>query len=87
MKTYDLPCFDNRKSFNGKATVIEEGGVKKLQSYDTIVCKINKKGEFIRTWDDYSVTTMRHINSFLEYFNKNKINKKAWEELKVKRIY
>lgn len=86
-KVYELPCLDTHKSFNGKAIVIEENGIKKLKSYDTIVCKINTKGKFIRTWGGYSVTTMRHINSFTEFFNKDKINKKAWEDLKVKKAY
>lgn len=31
-KNYELPCYDNRKSFYGKAHVIEEKGKFKLQS-------------------------------------------------------
>ena len=84
MKTYELPCLDNAKSFYGKATVIEERGVKKLQSYDTIVCNINKKGEFVKLWDGYSATTMRHINSFNKLFDIAGGGKKWWEDLKCK---
>ena len=57
---------DRAKSFYGKAKVIEKDGETLLQSYDTIVCKIDKNGEFVRMWDGYSATTMRHVNSFLQ---------------------
>ena len=68
-KIYDLPCLDSRKSFYGKAKVIEtEDGEKLLQSYNTIVCKINAAGEFVRLWSGESATTMRHINSFIMFF-------------------
>ena len=68
MKTYKLPCMDHCKSFYGKARVIEhDDGTKKLQSYNTIVCEVTPSGDFIRLWDGYSVTTTRHVNSFL-YF-------------------
>ena len=69
-RMYDLPCYDHCKSFYGKATVIEyKGGSKALKSYDTIVCKLLPDGTFIRTWSGESRTTMRHINSFLHFFN------------------
>ena len=58
--------YDRAKSFYGKAKVIEKDGETLLQSYDTIVCKIDKNGEFVRMWDGYSATTMRHVNSFLQ---------------------
>ena len=57
---------DRAKSFYGKAKVIEKDGETLLQSYDTIVCKIDKNGEFVRMWDGYSATTIRHVNSFLQ---------------------
>lgn len=71
MKIYDLPVmgYDRAKSFYGKANVIEkDNGEKVLQSYNTEVCKIGSNGEFVRLWDGYSVTTMRHVNSFLSFF-------------------
>lgn len=69
IKEYDLPCFDYRKSFYGKAKVIEnDNGEKVLRSYNTEVCKITNGGEFVRLWSGYSYTTMRHINSFLRFF-------------------
>lgn len=61
------PCgHDRANSFYGKAKVIEKDGETLLQSYDTIVCKIDKSGEFVRMWDGYSATTMRHVNSLLQ---------------------
>lgn len=55
MKIYELCPVDNRKSFYGKAKVIEkDNGEKVLQSYNTEVCKITKSGKFVRLWDDYS---------------------------------
>lgn len=69
MKVYELRPVDNRKSFYGKAKVIEkDNGEKVLQSYNTEVCKITSGGEFVRLWDDYSATTMRHVNAFLSLF-------------------
>lgn len=70
MRIYELPNIgDRRKSFYGKAKVIEkDNGEKVLQSYDTEVCKITSSGEFVRMWDGYSSTTMRHVNSFLQFF-------------------
>ena len=67
MKIYELQPNNSRKSFYGKARVIEkDNGEKVLMSYDTEVCKITKSGEFVRLWDGYSATTMRHVNSFLD---------------------
>lgn len=67
MKIYEWRPVDNRKSFYGKAKVIEkDNGEKVLQSYNTEVCKITSGGEFVRLWSGYSVTTMRHVNSFLQ---------------------
>ena len=44
---------DWRKSFYGKAGVIEENGNVYLRSYNTIVCGI-VDGEFRRFWDEES---------------------------------
>lgn len=57
MKTFELVCRD-RKSFYGKARVVEDRGIKTLYSYNTAVCKINRNGKFIRLWAGYSATTM-----------------------------
>lgn len=70
MRIYELTPggYDRAKSFYGKAKVIEKDGETLLQSYDTIVCKIDKSGEFVRMWEGYSATTMRHINAFIKMF-------------------
>lgn len=65
MKTeYNLePRYDSRKSFYGKAVVVEEDGAKKLFSYDTLVAQI-EAGE-AEVFGTYSQTTLRHIKDFL----------------------
>ena len=71
MKIYELSPMgcERAKSFYGKAKVIEkDNGEKVLQSYNTEVCKITSSGEFVRLWEGYSLTTMRHVNSFLSFF-------------------
>lgn len=67
-----------------KAVVIEkDNGEKVLQSYNTEVCKITPGGEFVRLWDGYSLTTMRHINAFIELFNISGGGKSWWDSLEV----
>ena len=86
MKKYELlpGQYDRVKSFYRKAVVIEtDNGETVLQSYDTEVCKIDSNGEFIRLWSGYSLTTMRHINAFLELFGIPGGGKKWWDSLEV----
>ena len=86
MKIYDLPVmgYDRAKSFYGKVKVIEkDNGEKVLQSYNTEVCKITSGGEFIRLWSGYSVTTMRHINSFLQLVGIAGGGKAWWDAQKI----
>lgn len=68
MKMFDLPCLDSRKSFYGKAKVIEDDDKITLISYNTPVCEI-VNGEFRKIWNGHSMTTTRHINSFLKFYN------------------
>lgn len=85
-KIFNLPvcCSDKAKSFYGKAKVIEtDNGEKVLQSYNTAVCKITSSGEFVRLWSGYSVTTMRHINSFLQLFDIVGGGKAWWDAQKI----
>ena len=82
-----------QKSFYGKANVYTvtdpaTGEVVEayLKSYDTIVCSIELTGHVIRRhWDNYSATTMKHINDFLRSFDFPTLNKKQWEETLVQR--
>ena len=70
MRIYELtPMRDSRKSFYGKAKVIEhDNGTIQLQSYDTIVCEI-VGGVFRMLWNGRTQTTTRHINEFKHQFN------------------
>lgn len=71
MKIYELCArYDSRKSFYGKAKVIEhDDGIIQLQSYNTIVCEIDNNGNFKMLWDGNTQTTNRHIKEFKHQFN------------------
>lgn len=63
--------------FNNKAIIkpIKSGYI--LQSYNTNVCAYTN-GHFIKTWQGFSNTTLKHINLFRNYINLNTLNKKEW---------
>lgn len=86
-KTFDLPCMDTRKSFYGKAVVIDSGVESTLYSYDIPVGVIRENiyGQrgFVRLWSGYSQTTLRHVNSFLAFYGECEITKKEWDKLPV----
>ena len=68
MRIYELePRFDTRKSFYGKAHVIDHGnGMFELQSYNTIVSRcVNGKVEEL---GKFSNTTTRHQREFRKQF-------------------
>ena len=70
MKIFELPCLDTRKSFYGKAHVIEpDDGTIQLQSYNTIVAEIDSVGNYNKLWDGSTQTTNRHIKSFKKFYN------------------
>lgn len=83
MKQFELKPWDRQKSYYGKAIVhCHESGWNMLQSYKTVVCGYNEKtGEFIRTWNDYSATTMKHIDSFRRAYGLRGLGKKEWLNL------
>ena len=81
---YELKA-DKQKSYYGKATVIELSNVKYLKSYDTIVCYL-VNNTLYKSWNDYSATTMKHINSFLKANNMDTLSKKEWESVPFKQI-
>lgn len=81
-KIFDLPVcsYDRARSFYGKAKIIEtDNGEKVLQSYNTFVCRITAAGRFVRMWGGYSATTMRHVNSFLSFYDMNGGGKSWWD--------
>ena len=82
-KIYELACMDVHKSFHSKARVKEcANGEKLLQSYDTIVCKLDVGGNFVRLWSGYSATAQCHINSFLQLNGLDELQGKAnWDKM------
>ena len=80
MYVYELDPIDGRKSFNGKAIVLEENGNKVLFSYHTPVAYIDAAGSFHRTWSGWSATTGRHIAAF------GGPNKAGWCKLPVEPV-
>lgn len=71
-----------QKSYYKKAYVLKDGNNLYLQSYNTIVCGL-VEGKFVRYWDDYSTTTMKHVNDFRVQHELNRLSKKDWDEIPV----
>lgn len=69
--------YDSRADFYKKAIVKEYDGIIYLQSYDTIVAKIENGKAVVNGW--YSQTTARHINEFLLQNGFEKMSKKEME--------
>lgn len=99
MKTYKIKLMggselvqtkkDNEEFIDGtykraKIRTLNEG-TQELYSYKTKVAILTKGGNFIRLWDGYSSTTMKHINEFRTMNGLEKICKKDWEALEVKK--
>ena len=83
MREITLNPIDGRKSFYNKAVAIEkDNGDIELKSYDTIVARI-RNGKFERLWSGYSMTTMNHINAFIDAFGINGGGKAWWIDLEV----
>lgn len=70
MRIYELSArYDTRKSFYGKAKIIElDNGTVQLQSYDTIVGEI-KNNKYYQLWNGKTQTTSRHIKEFKKQYN------------------
>ena len=81
--TYDVAHCD-RKSFYGKAKIIETNDAYYLRSYDTIVARVDKvTRKFTRLWSGESRTTIRHINGFLDDMNIRGGGVAWWREQEV----
>ena len=53
-----------------------------LQSYDTLILVIDRAtGEIKKLWNGYSVTTLKHINTFLKAYNGRTFSKREWESI------
>ena len=74
---YELTPTDNRKSFYGKAIVVDENGVKTLFSYNTKIISKEENGTLHRYYDDWTATTGRHIKAFCG------LNKKEFTNMEV----
>lgn len=65
-----LEPIDSRKSFYGKAFVINDNDKMYCKSYETIVAEYDKESDMITIHGYYSQTTARHIRSFCAYVGK-----------------
>ena len=65
MRKYELIPTDGRKSFYGKAVVVEDNnGNETLYSYGTPIIKRDTSGNLERLYGGWSATTGRHIKAF-----------------------
>ena len=86
--SYLQPYGANVKSFYNKAFLIENGKYKILKSYDTIICAFdpdtNCVYRCITDSDLVSVTTNRHIRSFMYHFMGYMLSRKEFLNLPYK---
>lgn len=73
-----LPVNDSRKSFYGKARVIENDDYIWLLSYDTIVAVLQDGRMELKGW--FSATTARHIKEFAQFYGFAAPTKKQMED-------
>ena len=81
-KIYELtPAAEQSQgSFYGKAkVVIEDDGTEVLYSYDTAIIKRLPDGTLVRLYDDYTMTTGKHIKAFCG------LDKKAFTKMPVEK--
>lgn len=72
------------EGFGGRALIIPDGNKLILKSYYTNVCEFDLKTEkFTKTWNGFSVTTLKHINIFRQFLALNTLSKREWIELEV----
>ena len=63
--SYVLWPRDSRQSFYGKCHVYETDNYRYLESYDTLMCRVDRNTGKLEKLDDYkSQTTTRHLRSF-----------------------
>jgi len=62
---------------NNRALLIRDGSKIYLQSYDTTILAL-ENGIITKFYNDYTVTTLKHINTFCKLFNIPGFNKKSW---------
>ena len=70
-------------SYN-RAVVIDTEKETFLQSYDTIILKVDKGARTIeKIWNGYSKTTFKHITDFLRRYGLAAMSKKEWENTRT----
>lgn len=90
-KCYELPCLDGRKSFYGKAHVIEgRTGGHTLKSYNTPICFLYEENGEVKLEKLSPVatqTTRRHVRSFFAFLGLAYPGNREWDKLEIQRIY
>lgn len=71
---------------NNMTIVNLDNGSHILVSYSTNVAVVTAGGQFVKLWDGYSATTMRHINDFRALYGFDKMNKAKWIGLPIQNI-
>ena len=66
-----------------RATVRREYYGTVLRSYQTDVAYFSNDGKFHKMWDDYSATTLKHINLFRKNKGLAPLNKREWVEMEM----
>lgn len=71
------------EGFGGRAIIkITDNGNLILQSYYTDVCMYDIKADkFTKTWNGFSVTTLKHVNIFRRFLALDTLSKREWIEL------
>ena len=64
---------------NNRALLINAGDHVYLQSYDTIILDYDRAAGMIKKmWSGYSMTTLKHVNTFLQFYGMQTLNKAGW---------
>ena len=71
---------------NGRAFIVYSKGYKYLISYKTCVAVITPDGGFVKQWDGFSKTTLKHINGFLSLYGSFNLTKREWILLPLNEI-
>ena len=83
IRTVYLAPIDGRKSFYGKCFAVGNVDIGyTLMSYGTPIMW-SDGFQFVRLWNGYSATTMRHVNSFVNWCGYDMGGKAWWDSLPV----
>ena len=69
-----------QKVFTEKQKLLKRTTAKKFCSPIILLFVVSRRrGWFVRMWGGYSATTMRHVNSFLSFYDMNGGGKSWWD--------